>query len=99
MRLALAATEFVEVPIVVAEDPTGSAVELAIVDVWAAPTDADWVAGDWDPASTSSPYTARVLVGPDGDLELEARGWRAVYWRVLDDPEVPVRSAGLVFAW
>ena len=99
MRLALDATEFVEVPIVVAEDPTGDAVELAIVDVWAAPTDVDFVAGSWDPATTSSPYTARVLVGPDGDVELEARGWHAVHWRVTDNPEVPVRSAGLLFAW
>ncbi|MGH3095114.1 MAG: hypothetical protein ACRDMV_03840 [Streptosporangiales bacterium] len=51
-----------------------------------------WTTAEWTGDAGES-RTARILIGPDADLELAA-GSYTVWCRVHDDPEVPVRAAG-----
>lgn len=97
MRQALVATEYVEIPITVDADPTGDDVYIAFVDKWKSPELDDFITAEWKPGAVN-PYVARILVGPDGNAELDA-GWSAVYWRAGDDPESPARPAGLIFGY
>src|SRR5689334_24306359 len=98
MRQAAAATEYVEIPITVDEDPTADQVFIAIADPWLATPDLEFHPADWK-AGAANPYIARLLVGPDGALELTAGTWYAVSWKATDSPEEPHRSAGVLYAF
>ncbi|WP_157875966.1 hypothetical protein [Peterkaempfera griseoplana] len=76
-------------------DPTGDLVEFSFPGPGADPV--TWVPGSWDthPVPGTSTFTARCLVGPGGDVTL-AQGRYAVWVRITDNPEVPVRQAGLL---
>lgn len=55
------------------------------------PEASDWLAGEWD-----GDTTARILVGPDGDITLTPGDWRI--WVRIDPPgeEDVVRLSGIV---
>jgi hypothetical protein len=102
MRQAAAATEFVAVPVDVSEDPTAVPVHIAIVDLYAPipdRTSEDWLEAEWD-QDEANPYSARLLVGPDnGALELTAGSRYTVAIKIGDNPEEPIRKAGILYAY
>jgi hypothetical protein len=88
-------------------DVTGMGVEVAFMDTGVEP-DFESGADDWEPADWESselawvdvgaarvqtPYKARVLIGPAGDVDL-GDGTFDVWVRITDQVEVPVRLAG-----
>lgn len=92
--------EYVLVPVSLKEsglliDPTSDTVSLAFTAEGVAPVTGDWQTGTWETDATTTPdtYSARCLVGPNGDVTL-AVGVYDVWVRVTDSPEVPVRKAG-----
>lgn len=74
-------------------DPTGLAVELALVSTSTEPTVLDWAAGSWETAAGR--YLARVLVGPDGALNPGAGVWM-LWMRLHASPQTVVRPEGIV---
>lgn len=71
-------------------DPTGYAVSLAFTtSEKIEPT--TWIAGSWEQDGVN--YKARVLVGPHGDVNPGEGVW-ALWVRLEDDPETPVRFSG-----
>lgn len=77
-------------------DPTALTVEFAFTTGSTKPGVDDWTTGSWDgdePRQPTGEYVAQVLVGPDGDIELEA-GTYTGWVRVTDDPERPVIPYG-----
>jgi hypothetical protein len=88
-------------------DVTGMDVELAFVDTGVEPDDEsgseDWWEADWETSELAwvdvgatrvqTPYKARVLIGPAGDVDL-GDGTFDVWVRITDQVEVPVRLAG-----
>ncbi len=76
-------------------NPTVDSVQFAFPPAGSAPT--TWYAGSWDsnPVPGTSTYTAKCLVGPGGTTQLVA-GSYAVYVKITDNPEIPVRQAGLL---
>lgn len=90
MTLAISSLskEYIKAPVTADVDPTDSAVAFAFTDIGAEPADDDWTAGEWVDGETS-PYIARILVGPGGDIELDdGRYW--CWLRITDSPEIPV---------
>lgn len=93
--------EYVRVPIEAKEDgevvdPTGDMVEMAFIklvdpDDMGEPTSADWNMAEWE--TDSGDYFARCLVGPAGTAVLD-EGDYAVWVRIFDTPERPVRRSG-----
>lgn len=90
--------EYIRVPVSVKEsgspiDPTSDSVALSFPTEGSAPT--LWNPGTWETDATTTPttYLARVLVGPNGDIELTA-GLYDVWVRITDNPEVPARKSG-----
>lgn len=92
-------TIYVKVPISgtldgAAIDVTQDSVYLAIVSRGTdAPAAGDWYAGDWE--TNGATTSARLLVGPEGDLDLPA-GRYDVWTKVIDSPEIPVDKAGVL---
>ena len=81
--------EYLHVPVAGA---TGAQpVELAVIDSGVEePAEDDWMPADeWDGT------TAKLLIGPDGTLELEDGTYR-VWVRVTATPEIPVIRSGLL---
>lgn len=90
--------EYIRVPVSVKEsgapiDPTSDSVALAFPVEGEQPS--LWNPGTWETDATTIPttYLARVLVGPNGDIELTS-GLYDVWVRITDNPEVPARKAG-----
>ncbi len=84
-------------------DPTDDTVEIALPAIGVDPTDgddqsdpvieSDWTSGGWD--TVDDEFFARILVGPDGDIELGV-GDYDIYVRITDTPEIPVIRAGVL---
>jgi len=93
--------EFVRVPVAatksgVAYDPSADVVSLAFVPRGVDPQAADRHQGSWEPSGDPShPFSARILVGPGGVVQLAA-GTYSVWVKIADNPEVPVLRAGIV---
>lgn len=85
-RAAVASTEYLRVPITTSEDPTGLGVSIACPVAGVAPVSLDWIGAEWE--SGGPPYICRILIGPDGDLTLDA-GAYDVYVQITDSPELP----------
>lgn len=79
-------TEYVSIPITAPVDIDSDVVEVAFVH------GQNNVPADWF-AATVTDGVAKVLVGPDGVIELTPQTWYVVV-RVTDSPEVPVVNAG-----
>lgn len=97
--------EFVLFP-VQATDADGDVIDLstdtvhvAFTPVGSEPATGDWIAAAWEPGGpVSGFYRAYLLVGGVGsgaDEELADGLWSA-WIRVTDNPERPVRRAGLI---
>lgn len=95
-RISTLSTEFVRVPVTqtidgVTVDPTGGTVEIGFPAAGVAPEDADFETAEWE--AGGPPYFARILVGPDGDISLDAGDYDT--WVRFDvPPEQPVLPAG-----
>lgn len=76
-------------------NPTGDIVQLAFVAPGTSPGVSDWKTASWDTVAPNGVYTAQCLVGPAGTVQLAA-GVYAVWVKVTDSPEIPVRQAGSV---
>lgn len=91
-------TEYVNVNVSLAvpgigdESPLADLVYLAFMTTSATPQSGDWHAATW--TTSSAPYVASVLVGPDnGGLDL-AQGYYYVWLKLVDTPQVPFILAG-----
>lgn len=92
--------EYVRVPVSavaagVAVNPTGDTVQLAFITPLTNPTSGDWKAGSWDTEAATGTYFAQCLIGPSGTITLAA-GTYAVWVKVTDNPEIPVRMCGQI---
>jgi hypothetical protein len=78
-----------------AVNPTSYSVEFAFMAVPPPnqPVISQWVTGSWQ--STSLPYLALCLVGPDGTIQLTPGQWY-VWFKILASPEIPVKYAGIL---
>jgi hypothetical protein len=96
-------TQYIEVPVTNEEgiNPTGDVVQFAFLGPYgnvsqaneAVPTSTTtWHTGSWQ--STSSPYTAIILVGPANGGVALTTGTYLVVLKVTDSPEVPVLFSG-----
>jgi hypothetical protein len=91
--------EFVKVPVAatlngVGYDPSGDVVSLAfVVRGGPDPAGGDWVSGSWEPDGSGG-WLARTLVGPGA--KVLPVGTYEVWVKVADNPEVPVRSVGVL---
>ena len=92
-------TSLEEVPALVTTpvgiNPTGSTVQMAFL---ALPPPTQPAANQWQAAiwqSTSQPFTALCLVGPNGTITLAAGQWY-VWVKITGSPEIPVKFAGVL---
>jgi hypothetical protein len=92
--------EYVQVPVHAESsgaqiNPTTDAVHMAFLPGSQAPEAGDWKSGSWDTDATTTPttYRAQCLVGPSGTVTL-TRGTYAVWVKITDSPEVPMRPVG-----
>lgn len=98
MELSALSTEYVRVPVIAREngtlvDPTGDIVEMAFVAPTVTPDGDDWNAAEWE--TDDDRYFARALVGPGaGAVATLTVGEYAVWVKVTDNPENPVKRAG-----
>lgn len=86
-------TEYLHVPVTATPtgtDLTGAPVRIAAVAHRTNPADSEWHVASWDSGS------ARLLIGPDSDLELAAGDYRI--WINIDPPgsENVTRRAGIL---
>ncbi len=72
-------------------DPTSYDVDVAFVRAGSRPTANDWNTASW--VSSGSSHYARILVGPEGGVELEETDY-AVYVRINAGAEYPVILTG-----
>lgn len=96
LKLSLLTKEFVKTQVThtidgEVVDPTTSAIQWAFMDSSAAPTEPDWVTGDWE--TTSDGYYARCLIGPGSANDIGAGTYKC-WIRITDTPERPVRMVG-----
>lgn len=102
VSLSVLSTEYVQIPVSAlvdgaATNPTADTVQFAFKQIGVDPAGGDWLTGSW--ASTSSVngfYYAQVLVGPAGAGNVLPVGTYAIWLKVIDNPEVPVRSPGIL---
>jgi hypothetical protein len=99
-QISASSLEYVRVQVAafasgVAVNPTSDTVTLAFMSGSAVPASGDWKTGSWDTDSTTTPatYRARCLVGTGGAIVLTP-GIYAVWVKVTDAPETPVKQAG-----
>lgn len=78
--------EYVRTTLKSSADPTGTLPDFAFMVGDRKPTVADWKAGSWVAGTT---YDARLLIGPGSDVDLEP-GRYTVWFRVIDNPEIPI---------
>ncbi len=101
MQSALS-TEYILIPVSAVVDgaainPTGDTVQFAFKPIGVDPGSGDWTAGSW--ASTSEVngfYYAQTLVGPANSGTVLPVATYAIWLKITDNPEVPVRSPGLL---
>lgn len=76
-------------------DPTFDSVQMAFMQAGAEPAGGDWSDAVWEVDQTTDPatYFAQCLVGPSADVTL-ADGEYAIWLKVIDSPESPVRNVG-----
>lgn len=96
MRISVASTEPVRVPITLDEsssDPTSTAVWMAFLTS-GTPDDPDWVTASWETVERAGhvAYRASCLIGPDG-LAQPAAGTYSVWVFIEASPELPVVKA------
>ena len=107
MRLHVASTEYVRVPVCARDgstvkNPTGDVVSFAFVPdgqslgtAWS-----PWNTGLWDPQGSTTPwYTAMCLVGPANGGVVLSPGVYRVFVKISDSPEVPVHMGGVLEVW
>lgn len=92
--------EYVQVPVsitvnCVPYDPTGDVVEFAFMPVGTDPAPADFKFGIWVACGVPLQFTAEILVGPGGTFVLPV-GTYEIWIRIVDTPEIPVRSVGFL---
>jgi hypothetical protein len=102
LAISSQSTIYVQVPVYNTEgiDPTSDKVEFAFIGPFgttpqagdAPPTpETVWTQGTWD---AGTPYTCRLLVGPDaGQITLTVGSYQ-VWVRITDAPERPVLWSG-----
>lgn len=88
VKVAVSATEAGS-----AVDPTNDTVQMAFPVLGTDPISGDWKAATWETVGTT--YYARCLVGPGGTVTLAAGSYN-VWVKVTDNPEAPVRRAGVL---
>jgi hypothetical protein len=90
LLIASTSTEYLHVPVTAPAgvDLTGAPVRIAVVAHRNNPDDTEWHTADWNSG------TARILIGPGGDLELDAGDYNV--WINIDPAgsEDVVRRAG-----
>lgn len=96
LNLYAASTEYVHVPVTASVTLDTQTVEFAFLTGPTPTPDADtaWLPATWA-GDAGMTRDARVLVGPGGDTQLEPDTY-AVFVRVHDTPETPVRKSGEV---
>lgn len=95
-------TEYIQIPVSAlvggqAINPTADQVQFAFKPIGVPPQLPDWVPGTWaGTTAVNGFYYAQCLVGPDAaTIELPVGTW-AIWLKITDNPEVPVRSPGLL---
>lgn len=96
VEISALSLEYVYVPVAAraagaAVNPTADTVAMAFMAGATRPTSGDWKTASWDTDATT--YRARCLVGTGGAVALNP-GIYAVWVKVTDSPETPVRLAG-----
>jgi hypothetical protein len=94
-------TQYYPVPVAaskagVSYNPTGDTVQMAFMPTpTQVPGNSDWASASWetDTSNIIYPYSAKVLVGPNGVITLGI-GMYIVYVKITDNPETPVDIAG-----
>lgn len=100
MELSSLSTEYVKVPVAATVngaviDPTGDPVSMAFMALGLAPSGGDWKTGSWETIGTTR--YARCLVGPAGGVITLVKDTTYALWlKVTDSPEAPVRRVGQV---
>lgn len=76
-------------------DPTGDLVQFAFKPPNVPPASGDWLSGAWWAGQQpDGAWTAEVLVGPENNGNILTPGIYAIWLKVTDNPEVPVRVTG-----
>ncbi len=88
--------EYLSFPITTSPvDASSLSHEVAIIDEFAHPVDADWETGTW----ADDEVQVLVRASPDapvgGIFELDVGRWR-VWWKADANPEFPARQVGIV---
>ena len=96
LKISSESLEYVRVPVSATDngasvDPTDDTVNMAFLASGIEPDVADWQTAEWE--TDNGTYYARCLVGPGGTIELE-NGKYVVWVKIIDNPEIPVRSVG-----
>lgn len=100
VTLSSLSTEYVQAPVSatvdgVPVDPTSDRVQFAFMPT-GTPDVSDWHDGSWS-TLTPATYIAQILVGPgNGGVSLSAGSTYAIWVKVTDNPEAPVRQIGLL---
>jgi hypothetical protein len=100
LTISSLSTEYVQVPVSatvngVAINPTSDPVQFAFMAA-GNPGLTDWHTGSWSTVAPTT-YLAQCLVGPgNGGVPLLAGSTYAIWVKVTDSPEVPVRQVGLL---
>jgi hypothetical protein len=82
----------------VPEDPTADAVAMAFTAVDVAPVSGNWRVAQWEGTRFASGFNAACLVGAGGTGALTA-GRYSVWLRITDNPDAPIRSAGILVVY
>jgi hypothetical protein len=100
-EIAASSVEYVRVPVAATVagapvNPTSGTVQMAFIAGAAAPGGSDWKTASWETDATTNPdtYYARCLVG--SAITLTAGTTYAVWVKITDSPETPVKRAGLL---
>lgn len=103
LQIYAQSTQYVEVPVTNAQgvNPTADSVQFAFLGPAVTtpqaneltPTNATtYYPGSWQ--STTSPYVATILVGPNNGGVLLTAGCYLVVLKITDNPEIPVLFSG-----
>jgi hypothetical protein len=97
ITISALSTEYVQVPVqaMVAGspyNPTADVVQFSFVPSGSA-APGSWNTGSWD-TTVNDIYLAQCLVGPGSSGVVLAQGTYAVWVKITDSPEVPVKPAG-----
>ena len=78
-------------------DPSSDPLAFAFVSVGAEPGSGDWVTGTWG-GQLNGMYWAQCLVGPAAGVSgtVLSIGSYAIWYKITDNPEVPVQQAGVL---